>query len=64
MNLMTRAYFLQARMAYLADMRDRGMTVPAMIDAVNIGDEGQVRLLLMTWDSLAEAAERERGRSG
>jgi hypothetical protein len=47
-----RGVFLHARMAYLAHMRDRGESEIEMIRACNLGDVGQVRLLLATWDDL------------
>ena len=45
-----RDVFLEARMAYLASMRDAGYSEPDMIRAINLDDHGQVPLLLMTWD--------------
>lgn len=41
-------------MAYLAQMRGEGYTPKQMIEAINIGDEAQVKLLLETWDRKVE----------
>lgn len=56
-----RRIFLRARLAYLASMQSE--TFAEMRDAVNIHDDGQARLLLMTWagDQEAMAAARAEG---
>lgn len=47
--------FLHARMAYLASLRADGESPAQMMVACNLGDEGQVQLLLMTWDDMVRA---------
>lgn len=53
-----RSEFLSARMGYLNEMRFE-RSFAKMIDACNLDDEMQVRLLLMTWDDHYRAATRK-----
>lgn len=45
-----RGVFLEARMAYLAHERNAGESYAEMMRSCNVHDDGQVLLLLMTWD--------------
>ena len=49
--------FLRARTAYLATLRDEGASPEESMRACNLGDEEQVRLLLITYD--VEAAKEK-----
>ena len=55
-----RAAFLFARMAYLARLREDGEREEDMMRACNLGAVGQVRLLLMAWDTAVPLPGEER----